>query len=115
MNAPGSTTPACRTGGRPQGELRKLIAATLRGGPPMAMRDIAARCQIGYKAAGQTIQAMKRAGQLVIAGYEKRPYPREYVRMRWVALYELADASPQSASEPPQTADLAAALSTWFR
>lgn len=107
--------PGRRTNGRPQGELRKVIASAMRDQPPMALRDIAVRCQIGYKAARCTVNTMKRAGQLAVVGYEKRPYPREYVRMRWVALYELADASPQSAGEPSLTSDLAGALSSWFR
>jgi predicted ArsR family transcriptional regulator len=95
--------------GRPRGDVSRAIVKALEDGPPMTLRDVAARCQIGYLAARWTLKELGRAGAVEIVGREKRAHSK-----KWVALY--APAGNQAKSVTSQAAGLAAlsgAVASW--
>lgn len=93
---------------RPPGEIRQALGAaacalaTERGSA--TWRDMAERAGVGYQAARQTAENMRRSGELQSVGAEKRPHSR-----KWMTLY----APAASACPGPDTA-LAAVMRAWL-
>ena len=81
--------------GRPPGEVRQALLATLRLAGPLSTRDAAARAQVGLSAAQRTMDNALRAGAVLVVGHEKRPHCK-----KWVALYQAVDPAPDVAPEP---------------
>lgn len=75
---------------RPRGEVRQALGAAAQAlaleTGPATWRDIAARAQVGFDQARETVKDMARAGELVQAGVTKRAHCR-----RWMRLYEPAE------------------------
>jgi predicted ArsR family transcriptional regulator len=97
-------------GGRPIGEVRKIIVAALEPGKPMSLRDLAHRCKVGVDAARRTLDHLVRAEVVEIVGHEKRAHCK-----KWVALYDLARQSEGAQHRLSPVAELTAALSLWGR
>lgn len=79
--------------GRPPGEIRQAMVSALRQQGPMALRDLAAVTQVGYQPALKTVSRCVASGVLVVAGQEKRPHSKN-----WVRLYDVAP-EPTEADE----------------
>jgi predicted ArsR family transcriptional regulator len=99
---------AAARGGRPAGEVRKVLVAALEQGKPMSLRDLAHRCKVGVNAARRTLDHLVRAGVVEIVGHEKRAHCR-----KWVALYDLVRRNELASISP--AAQLSAALAGWCR
>ena len=99
---------------RPHGEVRSAIVAAVRERGPMALREIAHTAQIGYVATKWTLGRCVEAGQLVVAGQERREYSKN-----WVRLYDVPEpVEGDSADDAASTHDgglmvLSAALASW--
>ena len=74
---------------RPQGEVRSAIVAAIRGRGPMALRDAAHGAQVGYGVAKVALSRCVAAGQLVVAGQERREHSKN-----WVRLYDVPEPAP---------------------
>jgi hypothetical protein len=95
-------------GGRPRSELRSVIVKALEEGPPMTLREVAARCQVGYEATRWTLKRLVRASAVEIVGREKRAHCK-----KWVALYDIARTPECEQSPVSPAAELAIALAQW--
>lgn len=98
--------------GRPAGEVRAVIVRKLREAGPMSQRDLALSAQIGTAAVRRTVDNMLRSEALVVAGVDKQPHSR-----RWVRLYDLA---PEPAADDGSRhghgwVDLARIVQGWAR
>lgn len=98
--------------GRPAGEVRSVILATVRESGPMAQRDLALHAQIGIDAVRRTVDNLVRSEALVVVGQEKREHSR-----KWVALYDLPpEPSPDDGSRRGHGwVDLARCIQGWAR
>jgi N6-adenosine-specific RNA methylase IME4 len=94
-------------GGRPRGDVRNVLFGALEAGPPMTLREVADRCQVGYKAARWTLKRLVCAAEIHIVGHVKRAHCR-----RPIALYGIAEPLPRQASA---VSALGAALARWGR
>jgi hypothetical protein len=94
--------------GRPLGEVARAILDQLgaldQEQPPLTLREIAYRGQIGIKATRETISSLKRAGKGQIVGYRRVHY-----RNRPVAEYRL----PNPLEVPEGPVSLSQALACW--
>lgn len=100
--------------GRPPGEIRQLMVSALRQQGPMALRDLAAATQVGYQPALKTVSRCVAAGVLVVAGQEKRPHSKN-----WVRLYDVAPDPEQAKPDEPRHGhgwvDLGRIVAGWAR
>lgn len=80
--------------GRPA-EIRTALEATLRQAGPLPLVELAAKAQVGYKAARRAVHYGKVTGKLQVVGHEKRPHCT-----KWVALYDVAPEPERQASSP---------------
>jgi hypothetical protein len=77
------------------GEVRAVIATAMvelgSGGAGVTVRTLAERCQVGYRAAHNTVNNMVRAGQAERVGCEKRAGS-----LHWEQLYAMKEPEPPS-------------------
>lgn len=99
---------------RPTGEIRRTIITAVREHGAMPLRDIAVRAQVGYAATRWTLVRCVAAGELVIAGHERRAHCTDAV-----ALYDVPQPGDAAYPSPPSCDHdgglvlLAGALDSW--
>jgi hypothetical protein len=81
------------------GEVRAVITTAMlelgTGGAGVTVRTLAERCQVGYRAAQDTVSNMLRAGQVELVGHEWRVASK-----RWEQLYAVKEPEPAPPPEP---------------
>ncbi len=66
---------------RPRGEIRLALQLAAADAPGSTARELAAKAQVGFRAAQRAIENMTRAGDLIDIGRKPVPWRRSPVRV----------------------------------